>query len=218
MIYVKERPALIKAVGPGTAEDLQEGEFEALISVFDTIDSYGDVVLKGAFTDTLEDWRVKDRPIPVIWSHQWQDLWAHIGYTPAPNAVESAEGLKVRGQLDLENPMAMQAYKLLKQRRIAEFSFGYDIDEAGWGMRKSADGQDIDVFELRKLTLFEVGPCLIGVNRETELLGIKGEPPNHSSGAERKAPGQGSAPLETNRVRNLLTWSRLNQLQEADNE
>lgn len=34
----------------------EEGQFEALVAVFNNIDSYGDVILKGAFADTLTEW------------------------------------------------------------------------------------------------------------------------------------------------------------------
>ena len=43
--------AQIKAAGP--EDGLEEGEFEALVSVFGNIDSYGDKVMKGAFANTL---------------------------------------------------------------------------------------------------------------------------------------------------------------------
>ena len=59
-------------------------------------------------------------------------------------------------------------YKLMKGKRISNFSFAYDILDAS---PAKADGADI--LELRELDLFEVGPCLVGVNRQTELLDIK---------------------------------------------
>lgn len=66
------------------------------------------------------------------------------------------------------NPKAAQVYNLLKGRRVKQFSFAYDIVDGGWGQR---DGSE--VYELRELKVHEVGPCLLGVNQETELLAVK---------------------------------------------
>ena len=89
--------------------------------------------------------------------------------------------------LDLENPTAVQVHKLLKTGRIRQFSFGFDVDEGGWAEREGRE-----VYELRKLTLHEVGPCLLGVNRQTELLDVKGTPPSQTSGTRKPDSGAAS--------------------------
>ncbi|MGM7422979.1 HK97 family phage prohead protease [Cellulosimicrobium sp. CpK407] len=193
MTYLKQANAAIKAVGPGDDNDLAEGEFLALVSVFNVVDTYGDVVLPGAFTDTLAKHAASGDPIPVVWSHQWTDPFSHIGHVV--KAEEIVEGLLVRGALDLENPTATQVHKLLKARRVRQFSFGFDVDDGGWGER-----DDSEVYELRKLTLHEVGPCLLGVNRQTELRDVKGTPPSSrrdKTPPERKGDEGSAAPLIT---------------------
>lgn len=207
-MFTKEATAEVKALG----DDEPEGTFEALISVFNVVDSYGDVVMPGAFTDTLANWAAKGDPIPTIWSHQWSDIWSHIG--GAVSATQTERGLLVKALLDLENPTAAQAYKLMKQRRITQFSFGFDVVEAGWGIRKNEDGVEQDVYELRKLDLLEVGPCLVGVNRSTELVSIKGQPPaRQASVSERKATEKGHA-APSNRIKQLLVWNTIQEMQE----
>lgn len=167
MSKTKIFPARVKAAG--VEDGLELGQFEAVVSVFDNVDSYGDVVMPGAFAKTLEAWAVKGDPIPVIWSHRWDDPEMHVGWVM--EAEERAEGLWVRGQIDLDSdatPKAKQVNRLLKGRRVTQFSFAYDVIDGGYGKR-----DDKDVYELRELDLHEVGPCLIGVNRETELLAAK---------------------------------------------
>lgn len=44
--------AKVKAVGPDGG--LEEGQFEAIVSVFGNEDSFGDVVLPGAFKNDLQ--------------------------------------------------------------------------------------------------------------------------------------------------------------------
>lgn len=161
---IKNVPAKVKAAG--SADGLEDGQFEAVVSVFGNKDSYGDVVLPGAFTDTLADWAAKGDPIPVIWSHDWRDPFSHLG--EVLKAEERDGGLWVRGQLDLDNEKAAQVYRLLKGRRVTQFSFAYDVIEGEW-----VEKDDQSFYELRKLALHEVGPCLIGVNQETELLAVK---------------------------------------------
>jgi HK97 family phage prohead protease len=167
-----EVTAKVKAAG--VADGLDEGQFVALVSVFNNEDSYGDVVRPGAFTQTLQEWAAKGDDIPVIWAHQWSDPFSHIGRVL--KATETLQGLEVTGQIDdLDgedaNPTAKQVYRLLKGRRVTQFSFAYDVGEGGW----ITDDQHPwgGYYELRRLDLHEVGPCLLGVNRETELLAAK---------------------------------------------
>lgn len=162
----KTFPAQVKAAGPD--DGLAEGQFRAVVSVFGNKDSYGDKVMPGAFTDTLAEWAVKGDPIPVFWSHQMNDPDMCLG--EVVEAKETDVGLEVLGQLDLDEEArkARQTYRLLKGRRVTQFSFAYDILEAAW-----VETEDDWWYELRKLHLFEVGPTPIGANQETELLAVK---------------------------------------------
>jgi uncharacterized protein len=173
-VRTMEVTAKVKAAG--TADGLEEGQFLALVSVFNNEDTHGDVVRPGAFTQTLADWMAKGDSIPVIWSHQWSDPFAHIGHVV--KATETLEGLEVLGQIDDltgddENPTAKQVYRLLKGRRVTQFSFAYDVPNGGAAWVKDDDRRWGGYYELRQLDLHEVGPCLLGVNRETELLAAK---------------------------------------------
>jgi HK97 family phage prohead protease len=146
------------------ASDETRGEFEALVSVFGNVDHGGERVVKGAFAKTLNRWREHGDPIPVIWNHMWDNPEAHIGKVDAGEAAETDDGLLVKGTIDLDNPFAAQVYRLLKERRVKEFSFGYALKDS---QRK--DG----ALELREIELFELGPTLKGMNPETELLAVK---------------------------------------------
>lgn len=161
-------PAQFKAEGEddGFGGKLQPGQFTALAAVFDVIDSYGDRIVKGAFADTLAAWAAKGDPIPVIWQHDWQNPDAHIGSVLA--IKETDVGLLYKAELDIEDAFAGKVYRLMKARRVTQQSFGFDVVDGGM---ITEDGQDF--YEIRKLDLFEVGPCLVGVNRATNLLDIK---------------------------------------------
>lgn len=163
----KTAPITVKAAGPD--DGLAEGQFRAVVSVFGNKDSYGDIVVAGAFTDTLAAWAAKGDPIPVFWSHQMSDPEMCLG--EVLEAKETEVGLEVLAQIDIgddASPKAKAAYRLLKGRRVTQFSFAYDIVEAAW-----VETDDDWWYELRKLDLYEVGPTPIGANRETELLAVK---------------------------------------------
>lgn len=152
----KTAPVSIKAV------DGETGTFEALVSVFGNKDSYGDVVMPGAFAKTLAEWESKGDPIPVYWSHRMDDPDYNIGHVL--EAKETDAGLLVKAQLDLGGGKADQVHRLLKGRRVTQFSFAYDV---------VADKKVDDVTELHEVKLYEVGPTPIGANQETELLAVK---------------------------------------------
>lgn len=147
------------------------GTFEAVVSVFGNVDLVGDRVVKGAFAKSLQDWKASGDPIPVIWSHDWANPEAHVGAVNPADAVETDQGLLVKGALDVGKPFAAQVYDLLKARRVREFSFAYDVvDEA-----KASDGAN----ELLELSLIEVGPTLKGANPATQLVGVKSRTKAH---------------------------------------
>lgn len=151
--------AEIKAAADGA----EPGTFTAVVSVFGNVDLGGDRVLPGAFTQSLADWQAKGDPIPVIWSHAWDNPDAHIGYVTS--AKETPQGLEVQAKLDVERPFAAQVHHLLVNRRVTQFSFGYFAKDT----QMVTEG-DQTIREIKTIDLFEVGPTLLGMNPATELL------------------------------------------------
>jgi HK97 family phage prohead protease len=148
--------------------DGDRGEFTAIVSTFGNIDKVGDRILPGAYTKTLERLAATGDPLPIILAHQWNDPFAHIGYAEAKDIVQTAQGLQVTGKLDIgDNPVAKQVHRLMKDRRLKEFSIGYDVPPGG--EKRAKDGAN----EISELSLAECGPCLIGIDPKTELQQVK---------------------------------------------
>lgn len=172
----KSMPATFKVKAEGEADGLEEGQFEAIVSVFGNVDAYGDVVMPGAFADTLAEWEASGNPIPVYYSHGMHDPDLCVG--KVLEAKENDKGLWVKAELALDNPTptskAPQVHRLLKDRLLTQFSFAYDVIEGGMEKR-AVDGRDEpeEFYALRKLKLYEVGPTPVGANQETELLDVK---------------------------------------------
>jgi HK97 family phage prohead protease len=144
--------------------DVLTGVVEAIVSVFGTVDHGGDVVVKGAFDESLAEWKASGDPIPFIWSHDWANPEAHIGFIT--EAKETDEGLWVKAQCDVGRPFADQVLHLLDERRVKQFSFGYEVREKA---SANVDGQRVR--ELLKLGLIEAGPTLMGMHPDTRLIG-----------------------------------------------
>lgn len=164
-MLTKDAPAL-RVKTTANDDELAEGQFDALVSVFGNVDSYGDVVQPGAFEKSLKTWSESGYKIPVYWGHNLSDPDFNIG--EIVSAEETDRGLQVRAQLDMDSPKAAQVYRLLKGGRVKEFSFGYQVRDGSWGEK---DGTE--VYELNELDLFEVSVVPVGANPETELQAVK---------------------------------------------
>lgn len=144
--------------------DGEKGRVEALVSVFGNVDLGGDRVVKGAFGKSIEKWKSSGFPVPVVFSHDWGDLWSHIGVVD--ELEETEKGLKATYTLDVDdNPAAAQVYRLLKRGSLREHSFAYTIGKE----RRAKDGAT----DLLELDIIEVGPTLKGMNPDTEVLAVK---------------------------------------------
>lgn len=162
---IKTAPVRIKAAG--TQDGTDEGVFEAIVAAYNT-DSVGDRIVPGAFAATLAEWKGRGDPIPVLWSHMAHDPDYHIGVVEEAEE-RPGEGLWVRGRIDLDEAKAAKVYRLMKGRRVTQFSFAYEIVEGS-----PVDSADDEAwYELRKIKLYEVGPTLIGSNQNTQLLATK---------------------------------------------
>lgn len=163
-MLLKEIPIRVKA---GPDDGLQDGQFTAYASTFTrTPDSYGDVVAKGAFVDSLKEWTESGEVLPVLFGHRFDDPDYNIG--GVVSAAEDDHGLLVTGQLDLENPKAAQVYRLLKGKRIGQMSFAYDVLDSG---QVEENGEKFT--ELRKLKLYEVSIVPVGANQDTSIVAVK---------------------------------------------
>ena len=138
--------------------DDEKGTFEAYVSIFNNVDYADEVIVKGAFKESLL------RKMPKIaWSHNWDQIIGKV-----LTAIEDERGLKIKGQLVLSVQKAKEAYDLMKAGATNEFSIGYCIQEASYEQRG-----DKQVRVLSKLDLYEISPVLSGCNPDTELISIK---------------------------------------------
>lgn len=164
----------IGALETKSAEDgTKTAEFEAYASVFNNVDSYGDVMVKGAFTRSLADWAAKDAPVPALWGHNMSDPDYNIGHVV--KAEEDDHGLRVRVSIDLDSPKGKTVHRLLKTKRVREMSFAFWVQKSREGEQ---DGHYVRYVD--DVDLIEVSVVPMGANPEAEVLAVKsagGTPP-----------------------------------------
>lgn len=154
-------------VKAGPEAGLKKGQMLAYASVFGNVDSYGDVVVKGAFANTLADWRKSGRTIPLLYGHNMSDPTMNIG--AVLEAEEDDRGLKILAQFD-DDAMAQKVYGLVKAGRIAELSFAFDTVKQAFLDDETRPGA---LRELQELKLYECSVVPIGANSETEVIAVK---------------------------------------------
>jgi len=157
-----------KRVKAGPEDGLNDGEFIVYPSTFTrTPDAYGDVVAKGAFEDTIKEWQESGNVLPGLYGHRMDDPDYFIA--GAQEMGEDEHGWWVKGSFDLDSPKGPQVYRLVKDRKLTQLSFAYDvIDEAPV---KLEDGTKAN--ELRKLKVYEFSFVPIGANQDTSVVAVK---------------------------------------------
>ena len=111
-------PPETKRASLAIARTTDAGVFEGYASVFNVVDTGGDMVAPGAFTASLR--KRGAAGVKMLWQHQAAEplgVWTQI--------VEDVRGLKVTGQLDLSVARAREALSLMRSNAIDGLSIGF---------------------------------------------------------------------------------------------
>ena len=141
-----------------------EGKVSAVFSVFNSLDSDGDVVEPGAIKSGF-----KSGNVPMVWAHKW-DMPIGKGYI-----TEDNDKATFTGEFFMDTDSGKEAYKIVKNMGdMQQWSFGYRVNDSEYGkLKKDGSDNEEDVRFLKDLTVFEVSPVLVGANQETYTLAIK---------------------------------------------
>lgn len=159
----------IGQVKAGPDDGLEDGEFIVYPSTFTrTPDSYGDVIAKGAFVKTIQEWKDSGNVLPGLFGHRMDDPDFFVA--SATDMGEDDHGWWVKGQFDMESPKGPHVYRLVKGRRLNQLSFAYDVREEA--RVEVEPGQKAN--ELRDLKVYEFSFVPIGANQDTSVVAVKG--------------------------------------------
>lgn len=134
-----------------------DGVFEGYASLFGIADLGKDVVMPGAFTDSL-----KKREASAV-----RLLWQHDPATPIGRWLsieEDRRGLRVRGKLNLAVERARDIHALMREGAVDGLSIGFRVERARaerpTGLRRL---EKLDLWEISVVTF----PMLPGARVET---------------------------------------------------
>ncbi|MEO0343023.1 MAG: HK97 family phage prohead protease [Pseudomonadota bacterium] len=133
----------------------EEGKIGGYASVFSIKDDVGDVVVKGAFAESL----ASGRPVRLLADH---DVEKRVG--TITNIFEDAKGLYIEGQILMKTQRGRDTYEEVKAGMLDSFSIGYVVVE-------SSDGDDARFLE--KIELFEVSLVNMPANPKTVVEYVK---------------------------------------------
>ncbi|MDB5733231.1 MAG: hypothetical protein JWQ03_3126 [Variovorax sp.] len=143
----------------------EPGEFEGYASTFGNVDQGGDVVMRGAFLESIKASKAANRIIPMLWQHDQHEpigVWREI--------KEDKQGLFVRGKLLIDtDPLAKRTYGLIQEGAIGGMSIGYRIPVGGAG----PDPKRRDVAQLKTVDLREVSLVTMPMNIEARITAVK---------------------------------------------
>jgi HK97 family phage prohead protease len=143
--------------------------FEGYGAVFGNVDSYGDVIAPGAFTDTLAQFKEAGTLPSMLAQHGGMGMGAD-DLTPIGKWLEMSEddtGLMVKGQLaDTERGRDM--HTLMKMKAIDGLSIGYRVKESSPSSKAGTHKRT-----LTKLDLLEISPVTFPANGEARIHAVK---------------------------------------------
>lgn len=134
--------------------------FEGYASVFGGVDSYGDMIMPGAYADTLKDENRNGRPIRMRWNHFGGVIgkWLEI--------KEDDVGLWVRGELTPNHSVASDVAASMQHKAVEGLSIGYWVPEGGSEM----NGR---IRQLKKINLIEISVVEEPADVNAQISGIK---------------------------------------------
>lgn len=154
------------------------GTISGYFSTYDRIpDSYGDVIAKGAFTETIQKRKESGHPFPLCWNH---DLNQIIGSVDPDNIEDTDKGPLMTASF-FNSELAQEKREIVKSGVVFQFSFAYDVLEAG--PTELEDGTKAN--ELRKLDLFEVSIVPVPANQNAVMTEVKAGRRNSKSDEDK---------------------------------
>jgi len=145
-------------------EENGKGVIEGYASTFGNIDLGLDIVDKGAFAKTLQE---NGGKIPILADHNPSK---QIGWNL--EATEDNIGLKVRGELDIENnQLAKERFSLAKKAKEIGASFGLSIGYMT--IKEEPDSDNPAVRRLKEVKLLEYSFVTFPMNTQAMVTAAK---------------------------------------------
>ena len=123
------------------------GSFSGYASVFGVQDSDGDVIVKGAFQESIDKFKESGKMPKMLWQHNPTEIIGKYS-----EIYEDDKGLFVRGSLILGVEKGREAYELLKAGVLDAMSVGFNIKNAFADDRRNRVIDNADLWEISLVT------------------------------------------------------------------
>ena len=130
-------------------------------------DSYGDIVIKGAFTETLKKRKATGHPFPLCFNHDFDQIIGAVA-----EAEEDDFGLKIKATF-LNTALAQEKRELVKEGIVWQFSFAYSV--LGWEEPTEEEKKQGIFNKLTKLDLYEVSLVPVPANQTAIVTEVKND-------------------------------------------
>lgn len=136
--------------------DQKTGEFEGYGAVFGNVDSYGDVIVPGAFKATLRDWKKAGKLPPMLSQHGgW--MMGDMDALPVGVWTEMSEddtGLKVKGRvINLDTERGKTIHGALREGALDGMSIGYRAKKFTLGTKPDEPRRKLEMLDLVEVSL-----------------------------------------------------------------
>jgi len=153
--------------------DSKTGVFSGYGAVFGNTDSYGDVIEKGAFRDTLREWEQRGKLPPMLLQHGG-GMFGGAADDMLPigkwlSMEENSKGLKVEGQLfAMATERGQYIYEGLKSGVLDGLSIGFRVKKYTRGTKPSEPARRLEAIDL-----MEVSVVTFPANGKARVSGVK---------------------------------------------
>ena len=139
----------------------EDGSIQGYASKFGEIDDYGDVMVKGAFLDSLNE-----RQPAMLWQH---DMAQPIGIWESLSEDES--GLYVKGKILPSVQKGREAIELIKQGALNGMSIGFSIKSGGREYNEEGHRliKLVDLYEVSLVTFPALNSARIDAQKAAEM-------------------------------------------------
>lgn len=134
----------------------QAGEFSGYGAVFGNVDSYGDVIVPGAFKATLKEWKAQKSLPPMLLQHGG---WGMVDTDSIPIGKwtimeEDDTGLRVEGRIiNLDTDLGKRVHGAMKEGVLDGMSIGYRAKKFTLGTKPEEPRRKLEMIDLVELSV-----------------------------------------------------------------
>lgn len=171
---MRRESSLVRFEVKAVSNDAAAMSFEGYGSVFNTVDSYGDTVAKGAYKATLKEWKATGKLPKMLLQHGGGGFFSSNADDMVPigkweEMREDDHGLFMRGRLfDVDTDRVKATYAALKEGELDGLSIGFRT-------RKFKMDEETGIRTLTEIQLFEVSLVTFPANDPARVTSVKAD-------------------------------------------